>query len=155
MFVISTINIKYFQARSIYNIGIYTSPFIFMYIYKRGFFAMEETRSLARFLGGVGCLIALSFLIRSVGRAFNPQYTAFLKALTSSNTDQKIYLEKIRKYDFEFYAWPVSFAVSPRRRLLFVFYLYSSRNKLSCLSHHGNTVTETLSLSHHINRRKW
>lgn len=111
-----TIKINIPQASSIFNIGVYTSPFIVMYMYKRGFFALDECRTLARFFGGVGCLIAISFLIRGIGRAYSPKYTQFLNALMNSYSDQKIFLETIRKYDFEFYAWPVSYTVSPKKR---------------------------------------
>ncbi|XP_049884727.1 phosphatidylserine lipase ABHD16A [Pectinophora gossypiella] len=101
-------------ANTILNIGIYTSPFICMYIYKRGFFSIEETRNLARFFGGIGCLIAFSFLMRGFGRATNPKYVAFYKALTNTVADQRVYLNNIRKYDFDFRSWPVTYSVPPK-----------------------------------------
>ncbi|KAI5640378.1 protein ABHD16A [Phthorimaea operculella] len=97
-------------AHTIMNITLYTSPFICMYMYRRSF-TLEETKSLARLFGGVGCLLAFSFLIRGLGRATNPKYLEFLKALTESGPDPKARLQAIRKYDFDFRAWPVDYAV--------------------------------------------
>ncbi|KAI8431122.1 hypothetical protein MSG28_001173 [Choristoneura fumiferana] len=77
------------MANTILNIGLYTSPFICFYIYKRGFFSLDETRTIIRYVGGLSCLIALSYILRGIGRASNPKYVDFLKALTSPVTDQK------------------------------------------------------------------
>lgn len=85
-----------------------------MYIYKRGFFSIDECKTLARFFGGVGCILAISFIMRGLGRASNPKYVGFMKALTSSTSDHNTYLSNIRNYDFEFRAWPVTYAVPPK-----------------------------------------
>ncbi|KAJ2954001.1 hypothetical protein O0L34_g2214 [Tuta absoluta] len=99
-------------AHTIMNITLYTSPFIGMYIYRnRSYFAFDESSSLARLIGGMGCLLAFSFLIRGLGRASNPKYLQFLQALTDSGPDPKVRLQAIRKYDFDFRAWPVDYAV--------------------------------------------
>lgn len=85
-----------------------------MYIYKRGLFSTDECKALARFFGGVGCIMAISFIMRGLGRASNPKYVAFIKALTATSADHSAYLSNIRNYDFEFNAWPVTYAVSPK-----------------------------------------
>lgn len=103
------------SAHTMMNIAIYTSPFICMYIYKRGFSVIEENKyALVRFFGGIGCLLALSYVIRGLGRFYNQKYVDFVKALKSPMTDKGSYLEGIRKYDFEFYAWPTTFIMPPK-----------------------------------------
>ncbi|XP_073956136.1 phosphatidylserine lipase ABHD16A [Choristoneura fumiferana] len=103
------------MANTILNIGLYTSPFICFYIYKRGFFSLDETRTIIRYVGGLSCLIALSYILRGIGRASNPKYVDFLKALTSPVTDQKVYLDALRKYDFDFQAWPATYTLPPKK----------------------------------------
>ncbi|XP_038216532.1 phosphatidylserine lipase ABHD16A [Zerene cesonia] len=98
-------------AQSIFTVAGYTSPFMCTYIYRRGFFSWDETVFLSKFFTGIGCLMAISFFMRAIGRAFNSQYTDFLNAITSPKTNHKAYMTSIRKYDFEFSAWPVSFAM--------------------------------------------
>lgn len=94
----------------------YTSPFIIMYIYKRGFFTVDEMKSLGRFFGGLTCILAFSFLIRGLGRANSDRYVKFIKALRTPMTDRHAYLDQIRKYDFDVKAWPVTYTVSNRER---------------------------------------
>lgn len=103
-------------ANTIMNIGLYTSPFICLYIYKRGFFTFDETKALCCFFGGIGCLLALSFIMRAYGRSTNPKYIRFLTALKQPMTDKKAYLKEIRKYDFEYQAWPVTFKMPAKKR---------------------------------------
>ncbi|KAM3969059.1 phosphatidylserine lipase ABHD16A [Aphomia sociella] len=100
---------------TVMNIGIYTSPFICMYIYKRGISVLEENKyALVRFFGGIGCLLALSYVIRGIGRVYNQKYVEFVKALNAPTTDKATYLEGIRKYDFEFSAWPSTYNLPPK-----------------------------------------
>lgn len=97
------------------NIGICTSPFICMYVYRKGFTVIDENKyGLLRLFGGIGCLITLAYVMRGIGRASNQVYIDFLKALSSPMTDKKSYLQGIRKYDFEFYAWPATFIMDPK-----------------------------------------
>ncbi|XP_047543508.1 phosphatidylserine lipase ABHD16A [Vanessa atalanta] len=96
-------------AQTVFNCSIYTSPFICMYIYKRGFFSWDEARFLSYVFGGLGCFIAFTYFMRAIGRASNPGYVDFLNNLNTPSDDQRAYLERIRKYDFEFYAWVPSF----------------------------------------------
>ncbi|XP_050683174.1 phosphatidylserine lipase ABHD16A [Leptidea sinapis] len=103
-------------AKTIFNITAYTSPFLCTYIYKRGFFSMEEIVFLSKVFSGIGTLIAFSFIIRAFGRAFNSQYSDFLYALNQRKTDSQLYMDGIRKFDFDFNAWPVTFAMPIRYR---------------------------------------
>ncbi|XP_063633054.1 phosphatidylserine lipase ABHD16A [Cydia splendana] len=102
-------------ASTILSISLYTSPFICFYVYKRGFFSLDETRVLVRYIGGLSCLIALSYILRGLGRASNPKYVEFMKALNTPLTDHKAYLQGIRKYDFEFQYWPATYLLSKQK----------------------------------------
>ncbi|XP_072930791.1 phosphatidylserine lipase ABHD16A isoform X2 [Epargyreus clarus] len=98
-------------ASTVTNIGFYTSPFICMYICKRGFFSWQEIFVLTHLMCGVGCIIAFAYLMRSVGRAVNPDYVDFLTALTDPITDRKAYVDGLRRYDFDFKHWPASYVM--------------------------------------------
>ncbi|XP_053624449.1 phosphatidylserine lipase ABHD16A isoform X2 [Plodia interpunctella] len=101
------------STSTIFNIGMYTSPFICMYIYKKGLSVIEENKyGLLRFFSGLGCLLALSFVLRGVGRVYNQKYIDFINALTGPMVDKKTYLNELRKYDFEFHAWPTTYTVA-------------------------------------------
>lgn len=58
----------------------------------------------------LGILIVTSYLLRAAGRAMNPSYLTFLqvlsKAQASFSTENA---ESLRRYDFQFVHWPVSF----------------------------------------------
>ena len=58
----------------------------------------------------LGILIVTAYTLRAVGRAVNPSYTTFLQILfraqKSFNTENA---ELLRRYDFEFKHWPVSY----------------------------------------------
>ncbi|CAG7826806.1 unnamed protein product [Allacma fusca] len=61
----------------------------------------------------LGILVASSYVLRAAGRAVNPTYLQFLEVLSrvkqSLSTEN---LELIRKYDFEFTSWPVTYKCS-------------------------------------------
>lgn len=65
---------------------------------------------------GFVCLIIVSLLTRAIGRAFNSKYTDFLFAIQKPKTVTKEFMTLIRQYDFEFSAWPVSFAMPATQR---------------------------------------
>lgn len=96
------------------NISFYTSPFICMYIYRKGLYTLEKTQTMTPLLVGISWLVALSVFVRALGRVNNPNYIEFLKVLITK-TDPETYLQSIRKYDFEFYKWPVSYSLPPQR----------------------------------------
>lgn len=58
----------------------------------------------------LSAFLVSSYALRAAGRAFNPTYVAFLrqlkKAVEQPNGEN---LEAIRKFDFEFKGWPVTF----------------------------------------------
>lgn len=88
-----------------------------MYIYKKGLSVIEENKyGLLRFFSGLGCLLALSFVLRGVGRVYNQKYIDFINALTGPMVDKKTYLNELRKYDFEFHAWPTTYTVAMKPR---------------------------------------
>lgn len=87
-----------------------------MYIYKRGFLSWEEIKFLTYSFSGVGLFLAFAYFLRAYGRASNPVYLQFIDTLYRPTTNQSSYIESIRKYDFEFYAWPSSFTMKQMPR---------------------------------------
>ncbi|XP_037977938.2 phosphatidylserine lipase ABHD16A [Plutella xylostella] len=102
------------SANAMLNLGIYSSPLLLMYLYRRGLYTVDEMKTMGRVFGGIGCIIAASLLLRAVGRVYNPEYMKFMKVLNQDRRDMREYLMSIRMYDFDFSHWPVSFAV-PRK----------------------------------------
>ncbi|KPJ09126.1 Abhydrolase domain-containing protein 16A [Papilio machaon] len=107
--VIKTVNV-------VASLSFYTSPFICMYVYRKGFYTFEKLQTLIPEVVVLGCLVAVSLIMRAIGRVTNPKYVEYLKALTDTNTDPASYLQSLRKYDFEFNNWPVSYTVPPIKR---------------------------------------
>lgn len=95
------------------SVSFYASPFICMYIYRKGWYTYEKTQSLAPLIVGFGWLVTVSLILRAVGRVTNPKYVEFLKTLSDDTSDFSTYLQSLRKYDFEFNHWPVSYNVPP------------------------------------------
>ncbi|KAG6453399.1 phosphatidylserine lipase ABHD16A isoform X2 [Manduca sexta] len=100
------------SVTTIMNITYYASPFLCMYILKRGFFSYFELKIMGNLLGGIGCFVAFCFALRAYGRASNPKYVRFLRDIKSPSANQQAYLERIRRYDFDFNAWPVNYKVA-------------------------------------------
>nr|CAD7256650.1 unnamed protein product [Timema shepardi] len=93
-----------------WNVGIYTSPFLATVLWRRGYFVIDGVTTIAKFLTGIGLVIAVSYYLRGVGRASNPVYTTFfntfLAAKKNLTRDNK---RALMMYDFEYSAWPVEF----------------------------------------------
>jgi hypothetical protein len=93
-----------------WNFGLYTSPFLATFLYRRGYFVFDGIMTIAKFLTGIGLILAASYCLRGIGRASNHTYVSFLNSLTAAkkelNTDTK---KALSRYDFEFYAWPIEF----------------------------------------------
>ncbi|XP_028156321.1 protein ABHD16A isoform X3 [Ostrinia furnacalis] len=104
------------SANTLYNIGYYTSPFILMYAWRRGFISSFETLFLVQCLGGMSCLLVIAVILRGIARAMNPKYVEFVNALAVSPNDTRALLNSIRKYDFDFKYWPCTFRVPQRVR---------------------------------------
>ncbi|CAL4067207.1 unnamed protein product, partial [Meganyctiphanes norvegica] len=92
-------------------VGLYTSPFIASYLYKRDYFSFAGVISIGNIATGLSILLMVGFLIRGFGRSFNPTYNKFLDILhqceQSYNTKT---MSLLRQYDFDFWAWPVDFS---------------------------------------------
>jgi len=100
------------------TVAIYTSPLVLPWAVRRGWFTLEGGVLFSKFLAGVGVVVGVAILLRTVGRATNPVYKKFLSVLaeTSENYTQAN-KQLLAKYDFQFSAWPVDFDVrnsSPR-----------------------------------------
>lgn len=63
---------------------------------------------------GIGIVIAVTLCIRGLGRSRNPTYQRFVKCLEDAKMDPKNeeFRKKLRKFDFEFEAWPLDFSVN-------------------------------------------
>ncbi|KAL7642335.1 UNVERIFIED_CONTAM: hypothetical protein RMT77_006896 [Armadillidium vulgare] len=93
-----------------WNIGLYTSPFIITYLYKKNYFCYMGCLSLGRFATGIGLLFVVGMIMKGLGRCVDSTYLEFLEVLKAARRNYSIE-NKIRlsKYDFEFWAWPVDF----------------------------------------------
>ncbi|KAK7080616.1 Protein abhd16a [Halocaridina rubra] len=95
--------------RILYNVGIYTSPFIVLSLY-RGDYALYM--SAVKYGTGLGLLLIVALICRGAGRRLNPTYTSFLDTLSKSAITQRPNEEimgEIRKYEFDFASWPTNF----------------------------------------------
>lgn len=94
----------------LWNVGLYTSPFIGGIMYRKGYFVHENLPMLSKFATTVGVLYVSSLCIRGFGRANNETYQNFLKALQNAKKNMNVENKKVlSKYDFDFSAWPVEF----------------------------------------------
>lgn len=94
----------------IWNFGIYTSPFLATFMYRRGYFIAENLTSLSKFVTSIGVLIIVSLCMRGYGRANNPTYQEFTRVLREAKKSMTPETKKqLTTYDFEFSAWPVEF----------------------------------------------
>uniref|UniRef100_A0A0A9XJZ3 Abhydrolase domain-containing protein 16A n=1 Tax=Lygus hesperus TaxID=30085 RepID=A0A0A9XJZ3_LYGHE len=107
--VISTINV--FKA-----LGTYTTPLVVWFLYRRGYMSTEGALALGKLSLSIGIIMGTSYCIRSYGRATNPKYREFLKKLEALRRYQEgerssgnNALKEIKRYDFEFSAWPVQY----------------------------------------------
>lgn len=93
-----------------WKLGVYTSPLLVGFLYRRGYFEYDGCITLTKVAGLIGGILAVSYVIRSLGRSTNPMYQKFVKTLSDAQNnltpDTK---QKMAQFDFEFYAWPVEF----------------------------------------------
>ncbi|PSN35205.1 Protein ABHD16A [Blattella germanica] len=93
-----------------WNVGLYTSPILATVLYRRGYFVFDGIVTIAKFLTGIGLILAASYCLRSIGRANNHTYISFLNSLNAAKKDlNKDTKKALSRYDFEFYAWPIEF----------------------------------------------
>ncbi|XP_014277895.1 phosphatidylserine lipase ABHD16A [Halyomorpha halys] len=90
-----------------WKLSIFTTPLIAIFFYRRGYMNMDGVVSLTKMTLWFGLLIGASFCLRSYGRASNAQYRFFLEKLNNAATPTG--LGEIKKFDFDFEAWPVEF----------------------------------------------
>ncbi|KAK3865570.1 hypothetical protein Pcinc_028836 [Petrolisthes cinctipes] len=98
----------------IYSVGVYASPVCVLCAY-RWENAYTHIRSALKVCAYVGLLLALAYTVRGVGRLMNNTYMKFMFTLTKlqyAHRPSRKEMEILRKYDFEFFAWPVNFDVS-------------------------------------------
>lgn len=86
------------QLYIMFNFGLYTSPIVAAFLYRKGYFVYDGIVTVARFLTGVGIILAASYCLRGIGRATNPTYVMFLEALEAAKKD----LNKDTKVSYNF-----------------------------------------------------
>ncbi|KAK8723411.1 hypothetical protein OTU49_011697 [Cherax quadricarinatus] len=92
----------------LYNIGLYTSPFLATSLYRWEQFTYI---SAVKCSTGLGLLLIVAMVFRGFGRRLNPVYMSFLKILAKAqqNSPTDKVMEPLRKYEFDFSAWPINF----------------------------------------------
>ncbi len=92
------------------ELGVYMSPFLLPYFFRRLEGLRQNPRPLADFAFGVYCFYFLGLLLRAYGRFNNPTYKEFAEVLRKAKLDFSTEAkEALSAYDFEFWAWPVEF----------------------------------------------
>jgi hypothetical protein len=102
-----------FQWGLMFSLAKYGSPIITLYFYKKGYLAADNFAQLMKISTGIGLIVVLSYCIRGFGRSQSESYCRFVKILeeTKSNYNDPENKKKLRKYDFEFEAWPVDWSM--------------------------------------------
>ncbi|KAK6627645.1 hypothetical protein RUM44_010124 [Polyplax serrata] len=94
----------------LWNVGLYSSPIIATFLYKKGYIVFESIVIVTKILIGIGVVMSSSYCIRGLGRLNNPIYVNFYDVLVAAkkslNKDTK---RALNKYDFDFTDWPVEF----------------------------------------------
>ncbi|GLV42642.1 uncharacterized protein CBL_03381 [Carabus blaptoides fortunei] len=94
----------------IWNFGIYTSPFLATFMYRRGYFVAENLTAVSKFVTSIGVILVVSLYMRGYGRANNSTYQDFVKVLRDAKKNMTAETKRqLTLYDFEFSAWPVEF----------------------------------------------
>lgn len=86
-----------------WNVGLYTSPILATVLYRRGYFVLDGIVTIAKFLTGIGLILAASYCLRGIGRANNHAYISFLNSLTAAkkelNKDTKVRTKMLNMFD--------------------------------------------------------
>lgn len=102
------------------NIGLYVSPIVLLYLWRRDYTMEMACVSVAKLTAGFTLLVLVSMVIRGIGRSLNPSYNSFIVALKEAETVQKRsrlpYSVIASKYDCDFSALPVSYKVDPNSK---------------------------------------
>jgi len=101
------------------ELGIYVAPLILPYVYRRLEAAASDPKPLADLALSLGCLYAFGLLLRAWGRSGNEDYLKFAEVLREAKSNfDKDGKRALRRFDFEFWAWPVEFNASRYYRVL-------------------------------------
>lgn len=84
-----------------------------MYLYRRGYFVLENVGHFCKISTGIGIIVVLSYCIRGFGRSQSDAYRKFVTVLEESKSDysKSENKKKLRNFDFEFNQWPVDFSM--------------------------------------------
>ncbi|ALC44012.1 CG1309 [Drosophila busckii] len=93
----------------VWSVSYYTSPLIFTFLYRRGYFAAEAMPALAKISTSVGLIVIISLFMRGVGRKQSRAYSNMMTALTQAKANKSS--EALHGFDIDFSAWPVDFDV--------------------------------------------
>lgn len=100
----------------VWKLGVYTSPFIGLALYYRGYFEPQGLITITKIAAGISVILVVSFCIRGFSRARNPTYRNFLDVLFKAQENVSETKSELMKYDFDFQAWPVEYDLSKSRR---------------------------------------
>lgn len=87
----------------------YCSPLITYYIYQKGLISNHgQLIYCLKVMVAITVGMAGAYILRGCGRAFNPEYSKFLKVLAEARVDKNS-RENLQLFDFDFRQWPVDF----------------------------------------------
>jgi len=89
-----------------YNFAYCISPFLAWTLWRRNMFTRDGVVTLFSYGVSASIFLGLSSGVRAVGRILNSDYIDFARILYRARQGQ---LVDIRKYDFDFWAWPVDY----------------------------------------------
>ncbi|XP_076342923.1 phosphatidylserine lipase ABHD16A [Tachypleus tridentatus] len=93
-----------------WSIGVYSSPAVAAILYRKGYFTIDGISSLGRLVCIAGVTLLGTIFFRGLGRYMNYDYITFLNVLESEKINiNKVVKTGLKRYDFEFHDWPVSF----------------------------------------------
>ena len=97
------------------NIGIYASPIVLTFMWKRGFRYHDLASGYSLTMASwIFAILFLSVTLRGIGRMTNPDYTLFLKAFDEATEKHRrnnlSYSVLATQYDCSFEAFPVSYS---------------------------------------------
>jgi len=91
---------------TMYNVAYSISPFLIWTLYRRNMLSQEGFLTIYKYGISASILFTISASLRALGRISNSDYKRFTTTLYRARQGQ---LVDIRRYDFEFWAWPVDF----------------------------------------------
>lgn len=94
-----------------WKLGVYTSPLVLGFLYRKGYLASEGLMTLTKFVTSIGVILVVSYCARGISRASNPVYQKFVQVLENARENMSgANKQWLSMYDFEFYAWPVEYS---------------------------------------------